>query len=189
MGIEMRNSTYHKDSLDITVDTTLQHTKRIEGSLVVRPGVTLVAPCLTNVGEHVTVHVGATLIADHLTTLGWNVLVCENATVVAPSLTYIHNHLEIYDGATVTSPELMTIGGGVTVAKGATLTAPYLFHAYGRQGREIARCPRDGYVLWLSDSGFYSAGSILHMTRDEALKLWGGDTERAKLFTAAILNT
>jgi hypothetical protein len=95
----------------------------------------------------------------------------------------------VYSGATLTAPQLTSVGWLMYVYDGAKLTAPLLTTAYGQPGHEIARCPIDGYVLWLGDNGLYYAGCSRGLTRDEALAHWRRDNPRARLFTAAILNT
>jgi hypothetical protein len=161
--------TIHRGDLFITTDTTLPDLTTVQGDLYVYKGATLTANALTTVRGNLWVGGGATLIINTLTAVGRSVIV--------------------RDGATLTADALTVVGGSLYVREGATLTANALTTAYGVPGRELTRCPVDGYVLWLGDNSLYYAGCVKALTREQALDHWSTDTARAKLFTAAILSS
>jgi hypothetical protein len=107
--------------------------------------------------------------------------------MTANTLTTVGGYLSAREGATLTASNLTSVQGRLYVYSGATLTASNLTSAYGAPGRELTRCPTDGYVLWLGDNGLYYAGCAIILTREQALERWAREDDRAKLFTAAIL--
>jgi hypothetical protein len=151
-------------------------------------GATLTVPQLVSVGGSLEVNQDGILVAPMLTSVGDNLYVHKRATLDAVHLTSVSGDLVAHKGATLTTPRLILVNGYLYVYEGVTLDAVHLTFAYGQPGREIARCPVDGYVLWLTRNGLYYAGCRRGLTRDAALAHWSGDTERAKLFTAAILS-
>jgi hypothetical protein len=145
--------TIHTGNLIITTDTTL--------------------PDLTAVDGHLTVRKGASLTANALTVVTWHLIVDEGATLTADALTAVYGNLDVRKGASLTANALTVVRRGLFVHKGATLTANALTTAYGQPGRELARCPVDGYVLWSGDNGLYYAGCCTGLTREQALGYWG----------------
>jgi hypothetical protein len=177
----------HKGGLAVSVDAALSDLTSVSGRLSVRSGATLTAPQLTSISGDLYMAEGATLTAPQLTSISGDLYVHDGATLTAPQLTSV-SYLEVYDGATLTAPQLTSVDY-MDVYDGAKLTTPLLTSVYGQRGREIARCPDEGYVLWLTSNGLYYAGCRRGLTRDEALAHWSDDNPRARLFTAAILNT
>ena len=77
-----------------------------------------------------------------------------------------------------------TVGGSIYLSgcdlKGVTL--PKVI--FGQPGQMIAF--EGNYLLWRSDAGLYYAGCRSELTREQALKHWDRQDDRAVIFTKAI---
>jgi hypothetical protein len=139
-----------------------------------------------------TTYTGNLIVTDDInlpdvTAVTGHLIVYSGATLTANALTTVHGYLSVGSGATLTVNALTSVKGSLSVREGATLTASNLTTAYGVPGRELTRCPADGYVLWLGDDGLYYAGCRRGLNREQALERWEREDDRAKLFTGAIL--
>ena len=130
-----------------------------------------------------------------LTTVGGYLIIRADASL--PALTSVGGPLDIYAKASL--PVLTTVGGSLTISAEAALPVlttvgdylsiyaraalPVLTTAHGVPGNLIAVSE---YGLWAGSNGLYYAGCQEGFTREQALRHWDREDDRACLYTLAI---
>ena len=99
-----------------------------------------------------------------------------------PVLTTVGGYL--YIQAEASFPVLTTVGGSLDIQARAAL--PALTTAHGVPGNLIAVSE---YGLWAGSNGLYYAGCRKGFTREQALRHWDREDDRACLYTLAIGTT
>ena len=86
----------------------------------------------------------------------------------------------------------LTSGGTAVAYNGGTAVAYNGSRAVAYNGGRICKTwnlANDGnYQLYATDDGYFYAGCAVNLTREQALKRWDRDDDRACLFTLAILS-
>jgi len=132
-------------------------------------------PVLATVGGYLTIRAKPSL--PVLTTVGESLSI--QAEVALPMLVTVGGYLTIHAEAAL--PMLVTVGGSLTIQAKSSL--PVLTSAHGVPGNLIAI---SDYGLWAGSNGLYYAGCRKGFTREQALKHWDREDDRACLYTLAI---
>ena len=107
---------------------------------------------------------------------------CDLKGVTLPATVGGWLYLSGCDLTGVTLPS--TVGGSLDL-RGCDLTGVTLPKViFGQPGQMIAF--EGKYLLWRSDAGLYYAGCRIALTREQALKHWDRQDDRAVIFTKAI---
>ena len=130
---------------------------------------------LTEVTGYLSIQAEASL--PVLTTVGD--YLCIRAEASLPMLTTVGGSLGIYAEASL--PVLTTVGGSLYIQAEASF--PVLTTVHSVPGNLIAVSE---YGLWAGSNGLYYAGCREELTREQALRHWDREDDRACLYTLAI---
>ena len=130
---------------------------------------------LTEVTGYLSIRADASL--PVLTTVGGYLDIQSEASL--PVLTTVGGYLDIQAEAAL--PALTTVGDPLTIRAEASF--PALTTAHGVPGNLIAV---SDYGLWAGSNGLYYAGCRKGFTREQALRHWDREDDRACLYTLAI---